>query len=164
VDDEPDVNEFLLEMNVRKGSDLLEEVETVEDEESWLEQNPVTDDDAVEMFPEGYADDVLPPEHEDHLIAEEAEELHDEFQLEDGDNYEFERIIDHKLTASGSMLTVKYTGDTKEETLKGSFLVLKKDVPLELARYIHDKVVEDSRQGHYNTWAKKVIKNHGRTI
>ena len=50
--DEPDVNEFLLEMNVRKGSDLLEEVETVEDEELWLEQNPATDDDAVEMFPE----------------------------------------------------------------------------------------------------------------
>jgi len=29
VGDEPDVNEFLLEMSVRKGSDLLEEVETV---------------------------------------------------------------------------------------------------------------------------------------
>jgi len=62
------------------------------------------------------------------------------------------------------MLTVKYTGDTEEETLQVSFLVLKKDLPLELARYIRDKVVEDSRRGHYNTWAKKVIKNHGRTI
>jgi len=164
VDDEPDVNEFLLEMNVRKGSDLLEEVETVEDEESWLEQNPVTDDDAVEMFPEGYADDVLPPEHEDHLTAEEAEELHNQFQLEDDDNYEFERIIDHKLTASGLMLTVKHAGDTEEETLQVPFLVLKKDAPLKLAQCIRDKVVEDSRRGHYNAWAKKVIKNHGRTI
>ena len=164
VDDEPDVNEFLLEMNVRKGSDLLEEVETVEDEESWLEQNPATDDNAVEMFPDGYVDDVLPPEHEDHLTAEEAEELHNQFQLEDDDNYEFERIIDHKLTAPGLMLTVKHTGDTEEETLQVPFLVLKKDVPLELARYIRDKVVEDSRRGHYNTWAKKVIKNHGRTV
>ena len=164
MDDEPDVNEFLLEMNVRKGSDLLEEVETVEDEESWLEQNPVTDDDAVEMFPEGYADDVLPPEHKDHLTAEEAEELHDQFQIEDDNNYKFERIIDHKLTASGLILTVKYAGDTEEKTLQVPFLVLKKDVPLELARYIRDKVVEDNRQGHYNAWAKKVIKNHGRTI
>ena len=129
VDDEPDVNEFLLEMNVRKGSDLLEEVETVEDEESWLEQNPATDDNAKEMFPEGYADDVLPPEHEDHLTTEEAEGLHDQFQLEDDDNYEFEHIIDHKLTASGLMLTVKCAGDTEEETLQVPFLVLKKDVP-----------------------------------
>jgi len=72
VDDEPDVNEFPLEMNFRKGSDLPEEVETAEDEESWLEQNPAADDDAVEMFPEGHADDVLPPEHKDHSTAEEA--------------------------------------------------------------------------------------------
>jgi len=164
VDNEPDLNEFLLEMNVRKGSDLLEEVEAVEDEESWLEPNPVTNDDAVEMFPEGYADDVLPPEHEDHLTAEEAEELHNQFQLEDDDNYEFERIIDHKLTASGLMLTVKHAGDTEEETLQVPFLVLKKDAPLKLAQCIRDKVVEDSRRGHYNAWAKKVIKNHGRTI
>jgi len=139
------VNEFLLEMSVRKGSDLLEEVETVEDEESWLEQNPATDNNAVEMFPEGYVDDVLPPEHEDHLTEEEAEELYDQFQLEGDNNYEFEHIVDHKLTASGLMLTVKYTGDTKGETLQVPFLVLKKDVPLELARYIRDKVVEDSR-------------------
>jgi len=86
VDNEPDVNEFLLEMNVRKGSDLLEEVETVEDEEPWLQQNPATDDNAVEMFPEGCVDNVLPPEHEDHLTEEEAEELYDKFQLEDDDN------------------------------------------------------------------------------
>jgi len=70
VDDEPDVNEFLLEMNVRKGSDSLEEVETVEDKESWLEQNPATGDDAVEMFPEGHLNGVLPPEHEDHVKRE----------------------------------------------------------------------------------------------
>ena len=115
-------------------------------------------------FQKGYVDDVLPPEHEDHLTAEEAEELHDQFQLEDDDDYEFERIINHKLTASGLMPMVKYTGDTEKETLQVPFLVLKKDAPLELARCIHDKVVEDSRQGHYNTWAKKVIKNHDRTI
>jgi len=72
VDNEPDVNEFLLE--------------TVEDEEPWLQQNPATDDNAVEMFPEGCVDNVLPPEHEDHLTEEEAEELYDKFQLEDDDN------------------------------------------------------------------------------
>jgi len=114
VDNEPDVNEFLLEMNIRKGSDLLEEVETIEDKESWLEQNPATDNDAMEMFPEGYVDDILPPEHKDNLTEEEAEELYDQFQLKDDDKYKFERIVNHKLTASGLMLTVKYTGDTEE--------------------------------------------------
>jgi len=90
--------------------------------------------------------------------------LYDRFQLKDDNNHEFKHIVDHKLTASGLMLTVKYTGDTEEERLQVPFLVLKKDVPLELARCIRDKVVQDSRQGHYNTWAKKVFKNHGRTI
>jgi len=95
VDDDPEMNEILLEMNVRKGSDLLDEIETVKDEESWLEQNPAADNDAIEMFPEGCDDDVLPPEHEDHLTEEEAEELYDQFQLEDDDNCKFERIGDH---------------------------------------------------------------------
>ena len=96
-------------------------------------------------FQKGYVDDVLPPEHEDHLTAEEAEELHNQFQLKDDDNYKFERIVNHKLTASGLMLTVKYAGDTEEGTLQVPFLVLKKDLPLELAGHIRDKAVEDSR-------------------
>jgi len=50
VDDEPDLNEFLSELNVRKDSDLLEDVTTVDDEETWLEQNPPADADATEMF------------------------------------------------------------------------------------------------------------------
>ena len=58
IDYDPDVIDEI----TRRGYDsvygdatdpeLLEEVETVEDEELWLEQNPATDDDAVEMFPE----------------------------------------------------------------------------------------------------------------
>ena len=73
------------------------------------------------MLPEGHADDILPPEHEDHLTEEEAEQLYDQFQMEDDKNYEFDLIADHKLTGSGLMLTVRYVGDTDEEMLQVPF-------------------------------------------
>ena len=44
------------------------------------------------------------------------------------------------------------------------FGVLKKDEPAIVARYIKEHVVEGKRQGHYNTWAKKTLKYHTRTI
>ena len=62
---------------------MLEEIETVDDEETHLEKHPPEDEDATEMFPEGHEDDVLPVEHEDHLTEEEAEQLYDQFQMED---------------------------------------------------------------------------------
>ena len=43
-------------------------------------------------------------------------------------------------------------------------LVLKKNEPVILAGYIKEHVVEDKRQGHYNTWAKKTLKYHTKTI
>ena len=44
------------------------------------------------------------------------------------------------------------------------FGVSKKDEPVIVARYIKEYVVEDKRQGDYNTWAKKTLKCHTRTI
>ena len=49
-------------------------------------------------------------------------------------------------------------------TLEVPYTILKKDVPLELAKYIRQSVVEMKRGGRYNTWAKNVIKNHQRVI
>ena len=43
------------------------------------------------------------------------------------------------------------------------FLVLKKDVPLELSKYIREYVTDGRRNGCYNTWAKNAIKQHQRT-
>jgi Reverse transcriptase (RNA-dependent DNA polymerase) len=44
------------------------------------------------------------------------------------------------------------------------FPVLKRDVPVELARFIRDKVVEDKRGGYYNSWAKSTLKAHARGV
>ena len=44
------------------------------------------------------------------------------------------------------------------------FGILKKDVPLELARYIKNKVVESRRRGYYSLWAKKIVTNNSRSI
>ena len=44
------------------------------------------------------------------------------------------------------------------------FSVLKKDVPLELARYIKEHVVEQHHGGVYNTWSKRTIKKYSRVV
>ena len=44
------------------------------------------------------------------------------------------------------------------------FNVIKKDRPIETAKFIRDNVVESKRGGRYNQWAKKVIKQSERTI
>eukprot|EP00957_Ditylum_brightwellii_P077754 5908494-Ditylum_brightwellii.AAC.1 len=43
------------------------------------------------------------------------------------------------------------------------FNILKKDHPIALARYIKEYVVDASRKdGVYNTWATKILKQNGR--
>ena len=54
--------------------------------------------------------------------------------------------------------------DNQMHTLEVPFSILKKDVPLELAKYIRQHVVEMRRGGRYNTWAKKVITNHHHVV
>jgi hypothetical protein len=54
--------------------------------------------------------------------------------------------------------------DIGEHVLNIPFPVLKQDVPVELARFIRDKVIEDKRNGFYNTWAKNTLKTHGRGV
>jgi hypothetical protein len=57
-----------------------------------------------------------------------------------------------------------YDDDISEHDLAVPFPILKRDVPLELARFIGDKVVEDRRGGHYNLWAKSTLKAHARGV
>ena len=51
-----------------------------------------------------------------------------------------------------------------EHNLTVPFPILNRDVPLELAHFIRDKVVEDRRGGYYNTWAKNTLKAHARGV
>ena len=57
-----------------------------------------------------------------------------------------------------------FDDDNQTTTMEIAFLILKKDVSLELAKYITNNVIEDRRGGRYNSWAKMMIKKHNRTV
>ena len=50
------------------------------------------------------------------------------------------------------------------KTYKVPFNVIKIDCPIEVSKYIKNKVVENRRGGKYNTWAKKILVRAQRTI
>ena len=53
----------------------------------------------------------------------------------------------------------------EENILDVPFNILKKDNPIAVARYIKEYVVEASqRNGVYNKWATKILKQNGRVI
>jgi hypothetical protein len=54
--------------------------------------------------------------------------------------------------------------DIGKHTLTVPFPILKQDVPLEVAHFIRDNVVEYKRGGYYSTWAKHTLKAHARGI
>ena len=72
--------------------------------------------------------------------------------------------MDHHFDKGILHLNVKYVDNDQDHIMCVPFGILKKDVPLELARYIKDKVVESSRRGYYSLWAKKIITNYSRSI
>ena len=70
--------------------------------------------------------------------------------MEDDVNYKFDRILDFEFKEGVLILKVKYfDDDIGEHDLSVPFPVLKRDVPVELARFIRDKVIEDRRGGYY---------------
>ena len=73
--------------------------------------------------------------------------------------------MDHYFYKGVLTLKVNYlTIDDQQTTLEIPFGILRKDVPLELAKYIQENVVDEKRGGYYNTWSKNTIKAHGRCI
>ena len=131
------------------------------------------DDDEIastskDIFNSIISDDNSEDISEDHNLNptsdEEVEGLYDQFEVEDDENYVFERIMDHHFDKGILHLNVKYVDNDQDHIMCVPFGILKKDVPLELARYIKDKVVESSRRGYYSLWAKKIITNYSRSI
>lgn len=95
----------------------------------------------------------------------ELEETYDQIELENDEDYEFEKIVDHSFQDGVLVLKARYQGHiTGENIVEIPFSILKKDVPLECARYIRNYVVENRRHGNYNTWALNMIKKHTRAI
>lgn len=101
------------------------------------------------------------------MTSEEMERIYDQFQTDENeDNYQFSRIVNHEFKNGVLIFNVRYTsdGDLGEHILEIPFPVLKGDVPVDVARYIRDKVIESRRNGFYNSWAKRTLKSHGRCI
>ena len=89
----------------------------------------------------------------------------DQFQVENDVDYRFDHIVDYRFEQGILLLKVNYVCDDNQvHTLEVPFLILKKDVPLELAKYIRQHVIEMKRGGRYNTWAKKTVTNHQRIV
>jgi hypothetical protein len=116
-------------------------------------------DDLPEALPPGEADNDPP------MSQYEMEKMYDQYEMEEDVNYKFDRILDHEFKDGVLLLKTRYCDDDiGEHDLTVPFPILKRDVPLELARFIRDKVVEDKRGGHYNLWAKSTLKAHARGI
>jgi hypothetical protein len=110
-------------------------------------------------LPPGEADNELP------LTPEEREKLYDQCEMEDDANYHFDRILDYEFKDGVLLFKARYMDDDiGEHTLTVPFPIFKRDVPLEVAHFMCDNVVEDKRGGYYNTWAKHTLKAHARDI
>jgi hypothetical protein len=53
VDDNPDVETFLLDAKKDRSNDMIGNVETVENEETWDSYNKVPEDNALDLLPNG---------------------------------------------------------------------------------------------------------------
>jgi hypothetical protein len=109
--------------------------------------------------------DLLPPKVQGDNDNEDTEQLYNQFQMEDDEEYELDKIVDHVFKDGVLILKIKYQGESMgEHILDVPFAVLKKDVPLELAKYVRYHVLDRKRNGFYNQWANKRIKTHTRCI
>jgi hypothetical protein len=94
-------------------------------------------------------------------------DIYNQFQVEDDADHEFEKIVDHKWKDGVLILTARFQGATDEgNIMEVPFPVMKKDVPLECAKYIKNYVIDSSTRGSdiHTTWANTFLKQHCRTI
>ena len=77
------------------------------------------------------------------------------------EDYEFDRITDYRWNEGTLTFTVLLRSGKDFEI---PFSLLKKDRPIETAKYIKAHVVENKRGGYYNTWANKTLTQMNRTI
>eukprot|EP00957_Ditylum_brightwellii_P194129 14783863-Ditylum_brightwellii.AAC.2 len=96
-------------------------------------------------------------------------ELYDELDAAKNNkgNTEIERILAHNFQKGTFILKVQYYSKTLAEmdVAEVSYRILKNDEPVALARYIKEHVVEESgRNGFYNIWASKILKQNAHVI
>ena len=103
----------------------------------------------------------------EEISDEDLSDIYNQFQVEDDSDYEFEKIVDHKWKDGILILTARFQGTTDDgHIMEVPFPVLKKDVPLECAKYIKNYVIDSATRGagRYTSWATTVLKQHTRTV
>jgi hypothetical protein len=92
--------------------------------------------------------------------SDEAEQLHDQFQMEDDDEYELDKTVDHVFKDGLLILKVRYQGaNMGKYILEVPFAVLKKYIPLELAKYVRDSVPTRNKMGNIINGQRKRFKH-----
>ena len=95
---------------------------------------------------------------EDNIFID--DELEDLVNGEEED-YEFDKFIGYRWNNGRLVLKVQLDSG---KTYDSDFGEVKRDRPIELARYIRNEVVESKRGGFYETWAQNALKSANRTI
>jgi hypothetical protein len=71
------------------------------------------------------------------MTPEDTEKIYDQFKMENDINYKLDRILDYKFKEGILLLKTRYCNDDiGEHDLSVPIPILKRDVPLELARFI----------------------------
>eukprot|EP00957_Ditylum_brightwellii_P062968 4778956-Ditylum_brightwellii.AAC.1 len=94
------------------------------------------------------------------------EEIYNEMEMQD-DYYELDVIVDYWFKDVTLILNACYHSDSTDnrEVLETPFSVIKKDLHVEVAKYITNHVVDSSRRtGFYSSWARKTLKQASRSI
>ena len=89
-----------------------------------------------------------------------SQQIQDEL-IDDVEDFEFHHIRSHKWEDGILVFDVELCSGKNYDV---PFNLIKKDRPIETAKYIRNNVVENKRGGIYEQWAKKIIKNSVRTI
>jgi hypothetical protein len=154
--DHPTFNEVTPPDQPDRSNDLLPDATTPEQPPA-----PQADDDAEESSYPGETPIT------EEVSAEDLSDIYNQFQVEDDSDYEFEKIVDHKWKDGVLILTARFQGATDEgHVMEVPFPVLRKDVPLECAKYIKNYIIDSSTRGsgRYTSWANTVLKQHTRTV
>ena len=133
------------------------------------EQNNNLNNDAQKSNNDDNNSDEISIEDNNLIAWDEVEEDDDAYISEEITNnltaseedFEFDQITAHKWEEGLLIVKVELKSGKDYEV---PFHLLKKDRPLELAKYIEREVIETKRGGKYETWAKNIIKRSSRTI
>ena len=117
----------------------------------------VTEHDDAEYYSSDKNHSIIEDEQDDALIHEQLTNVIND----DIEDFEFHHIEDYKW--DNGILVFKVVLESGK-SYEIPFNVIKKDRPIETAKFIREKVVEGKRGGKYNQWSQKILKQTQRTL